>query len=86
MLKLYLLGRPYVEVDGAEIHLSRRKNLALLAYLALAAEPRRREELTALLWPELDAHHAQTALRRDLWVLRNSVGKDALLVTHEAVG
>lgn len=86
MLKLYLLGRPYVEVNGEEIHLSRRKNLALLAYLVRVAEPRRREELTALLWPELDAHHAQTALRRDLWVLRNTVGDDALDVTHEAVG
>ncbi|MEZ4658221.1 MAG: BTAD domain-containing putative transcriptional regulator [Caldilineaceae bacterium] len=86
MLKLYLLGRPYVEIEGAEIHLSRRKNRALLAYLALAAEPRRREELTALLWPELDTPHAQTALRRDLWVLRKAVGDDALEVTHDAVG
>lgn len=86
MLKLYLLGRPYVEVDGVEIHLSRRKNLGLLAYLARAAEPRRREELIMLFWPELDARHAQTALRRDLWVLRNTVGNAALIVTNETIG
>ncbi|MEZ4867222.1 MAG: BTAD domain-containing putative transcriptional regulator [Caldilineaceae bacterium] len=86
MLKLFFLGRPYIEIDGAEIELGRRKNLALLAYLALATEPRRREELTALLWPELDAYHAQTALRRDLSVLRNALGNGALVVHRDVVG
>ncbi|MEZ4680708.1 MAG: BTAD domain-containing putative transcriptional regulator [Caldilineaceae bacterium] len=66
--------------------MSRRKNLALLAYLALANEPRRREELIALLWPELDAYHAQTALRRDLWVLKTALVESVLVATPHTVG
>ncbi|MCB0125180.1 MAG: hypothetical protein KDE58_23160, partial [Caldilineaceae bacterium] len=85
MVKLFFLGRPYIEVHGQEVHLSRRKNLALLAYLALKAEPCRREELMALLWPELDTYHAQTALRRDLWVLRSTLAASQLVATTETV-
>ena len=86
MHKLYFLGRPYVEIDGTEVALSRRKNIALLAYLALVAEPRRRAELIALLWPELDTYHAQTALRRDLWVLKQTLDNRGLIVSHDSVG
>ena len=35
-LALYLLGPPRIELDGEEIHVGRRKMVALLAYLATA--------------------------------------------------
>ena len=37
-LALYFLGPPRVYVDGSAVRIGRRKELALLAYLALEAE------------------------------------------------
>ena len=86
MLKLFLLGRSYVELDGKEVYLSRRKNLALLAYLALTDERHSREEIATLLWPELDSLHSLTALRRDLHVLRKSLGDFGLVASRQVIG
>ena len=50
-LKLYLLGTPRFTLDKEEIGIGRKKALALLCYLAVKAEPQRRDTLAALLWP-----------------------------------
>lgn len=60
-------------------HQARRA--ALLAYLA-AAVPRgahRRDKLLALFWPELDQAHARAALNQAVYVLRATLGEDALV-------
>ncbi len=58
------------------------KAVALLAYLALRGVDGRylrRDQLVALLWPELDQAHARTALRKAVHVIRAVLGADVLL-------
>ncbi len=73
-LRLYFLGSPRVELDGAPVDLQRRKTLALLAYLAVSGRPHTRDALAALFYPELDQRRARAYLRRDLAVLNTSLG------------
>lgn len=57
------------------------KHLALLVYLAVQAQQgfQRRDSLAAMFWPDLDAHHARSALRKALHFIRATVGAPALL-------
>ena len=65
-------------VDGTSIQsvLAQPKRLALLAYIATArpSEPRRRDTLLGIFWPELDQTRARAALRQALHHLRRSLG------------
>jgi len=72
-LALHLLGPPCLELDGEEIHISRRKAVALLAYLAVTGLPHSRDSLATLLWPELDQSTARARLRRALAALREAL-------------
>jgi len=56
------------------------KRVALLAYLAAAIPrgPQRRDKLLALFWPELDEPHARAALNQAVYVLRASLGEQAI--------
>lgn len=74
-LALYLLGSPRIEADGVLIHLGRRKSVALLAYLAAATQPISRDELAALLWPDLDQQAARAMVRHSLTTLNRTIGK-----------
>jgi serine/threonine-protein kinase len=90
MIEFRVLGGLTLRDDGREVTriLVQPRRLALLAFLA-AAFPRRfhrRDTLLALFWPELDEHHARTALRQALHVLRGSLGARAVLARgHEEV-
>ena len=72
-LRLFFLGPPRVELDGAPVDLQRRKTLALLVYLAVSGKPHTRDALAALFYPELDQRRARAYLRRDLAVLNTSL-------------
>jgi ABC-type transport system substrate-binding protein/DNA-binding SARP family transcriptional activator len=85
-LALFLLGSPRVEVNGKEIHIGRRKALALLAYLAVTGERHRRDSLAALLWPEYDQSRARADLRRTLSLLNRILGEGWLDVDRETAG
>jgi DNA-binding SARP family transcriptional activator len=71
------------------------KRLALLAFLAAATPtgPHRRDTVLALLWPELDVHHARAALRQALFQLDQGlvhgvvrrVGNEELSISDEFV-
>src|SRR4051812_5031515 len=69
--------------SGGELRavLVQPKRLALLVYLALAGAHRfrRRDTLTALFWPDVDADHARGALRQALRFLRGELGPAALV-------
>ena len=78
-VSLYLFGPPRIENDGAPVAVSRRKALALLAYLAADGRAHSREHLAALLWPEWDGSAARTALRRVLVTAKKAVGPGALM-------
>lgn len=64
--------------DGQEQRavLTHPKRVALLVYLTATLPHRfhRRDSLLALLWPELDQHHARAALRQALHGLRQALG------------
>jgi predicted ATPase/DNA-binding SARP family transcriptional activator len=84
-IKLFLLGSPRVELDGNPVDLDTRKAVALLAYLAVTGEGRRRETLAVLLWPDYDHPHAMGALRRTLSSIRKTLGERSLEVSREKI-
>lgn len=85
MLRLFLFGPPRLERNGRPLTITRRKGLALLAYLAITRQPQSRESLAALLWPEQDQSSALSNLRRDLSRLRRELPEDILLVDRSTL-
>ncbi|MCU0497726.1 MAG: NB-ARC domain-containing protein [Anaerolineae bacterium] len=75
-MQLLLLGTPrLLHADGTALHLERRKAFALLAYLAVTAQPHTRESLAALLWGDHDHTRAAAYLRNTLWTINKSLGE-----------
>ena len=84
-VRLWLFGPPRLELEGRDIKLSRRKSLALLAYLAVTGEAQRRESLAALFYPDFDQGSARSALRRDLSELNTALGHSWLASDRDSV-
>ena len=86
--RLSLLGAPSVERDGAPLALGSRKNVALIAYVAVTnpSGAHSREALTTLLWPEFEPSRARAGLRRTLSELKKALSGDLLVVDRESVG
>ena len=84
VIELRLLGPLQISDSagrGTAALLRRSRRTALLAFLA-GATPRglhRRDKLVALFWPESDTAHARAALNQALYVLREALGKDAII-------
>lgn len=78
MLRLYLFRVPRIENSAQPVPLRRSKALALLAYLATIRQPQDRETLLALLWPEFDLDSARNNLRRELSLLKTTLGDNIL--------
>ena len=72
--RLSLLGAPCLERDGVPLGLGARKNVALIAYLAVTGVSHSREALITLLWPELEPSRARGGLRRNLSELKKALG------------
>ena len=85
-LRLSLLGPPRLERDGVPLEFDTRKNVALVAYLAVTGESHTREALVTLLWPELEPSRARAGLRRNLSTLKKALGGEWLLVDREMIG
>ena len=85
-LRLFLLGSPRLERDEVPVEFRYRKNVALLAYLAVGGETHTRESLIALLWPEFEPNRARAGLRRNLSTLRRTLGEGWLAADRETVG
>ena len=83
---LYLLGPPRLERGGKSLHISRRKVVALLAYLAMETGSHSRDALATLLWPEQDQSTARAYLRRALSELNRALGEDVLVIDRESAG
>lgn len=67
-----------IDVDNGQVRSPKR--LALLAYLALAADGfRRRDQIVGLLWPDQSQEAARAQLRKAVHVLREGLGSDAIL-------
>src|SRR4051794_5331358 len=84
-LQLFVLGPPRLERDGRPLELHLRRALALLVYLAMTRQPRSREILAALLWPESDEREARARLRRTLHRLSQDIGDDVVLGDGDAL-
>lgn len=85
-VKLFLLGAPYLAVDGQVVEIQRRKVLALFSYLAVTSQPHRRDTLATLLWPDSGQSQARAALGRHLSELRDLVGSDHVQADRETIG
>ena len=72
-IRVLLLGTPKILVDGADKTPSRRKAVALLAYLMLRNKPENREHLATLLWPNTTSSQSLGSLRNALSAL-NKIG------------
>jgi DNA-binding SARP family transcriptional activator/tetratricopeptide (TPR) repeat protein len=81
---LRTLGALRLEGAAGDVRSLRRKERLLLAFLARAAAPVPRSELTALLWGRNEEGRARQSLRQALLGLRRLLG-DALEVGSEAV-
>jgi DNA-binding SARP family transcriptional activator len=84
-LKLFFLGPPRVELDGAPVEFQRRKAVALLIYLAVSGQAHARDALATLFWPDQSQSRARAYLRRDLAVLNTSLNGEWLEADRETV-
>ncbi|HSF83312.1 MAG TPA: tetratricopeptide repeat protein [Anaerolineales bacterium] len=84
-LKVYVLGAPRLELDGAPLALDRNKALALLVYVAVTRQAHTRQSLATLFWPEYDQSKALAYLRRALWTLNSALGEGWLHSDRETV-
>ena len=85
-LRLYFLGPPRIEKDSIAVEISRRKAIALVAYLAVSGSSHSRDVLATLLWPEYDQTRARAALRRDLSLLNKAFSKGWFEAEREKIG
>jgi DNA-binding SARP family transcriptional activator/pimeloyl-ACP methyl ester carboxylesterase len=76
--RLSLLDVPRLERGSDPMPVTRRKTMAILAYLAVTGTAHSRDELATLFWPENDQSSALANLRRELSRLRLILGTDAL--------
>ena len=75
-LELSLLGTMQAKLNGSPVTaFGTDKTRALLAYVFVeGSQPRRRETLTGLLWPDQPEESARTSLRQALYKLRQILG------------
>ena len=71
--------------EEADALVRQSKRLAVLAYLALSTADgfRRRDQITAFFWPELDQAQARTYLRKALYGIREGLGMEVFLTRGE---
>jgi DNA-binding SARP family transcriptional activator len=84
--RVFLLGSPYVTVDGQAVEFRRKKALGVLAYLALSpAYSARRDTLLSLFWPEHDEEYARAGLRRTLAAITETAVRPWLVADRQTV-
>src|SRR6478672_5644934 len=88
MLSLRLFGG--LDLAGPDGPVSgraaQRRRLALLAVLAVArGRPVTRDKLVALLWPDADSERSRHALADSVYVLRDALGDDVIIVNGDAL-
>jgi DNA-binding SARP family transcriptional activator len=84
--RLTLFGRFELSGPRGPIHLSSKKLIALVAFLACSApRPQAREKLMTLLWGSHFDTQARQNLRQALSRLRRALGDDALVSTGESI-
>ncbi len=80
-----VLGEFAVEVNGQTVEggiSARSRTRELLAYLAIYPEGRRREEITADLWPEAEAGQEKTLIQVTLHRLRHALFSELVIAAE----
>jgi DNA-binding SARP family transcriptional activator len=85
MLTVRLLGPPELLLDQRSLTALRRKNRALVYYLAAHAQALTRDHLLTLFWPDYERRAAQRILRAMLHELRKQLGA-TLLADDDRLG
>ncbi|MGE5375208.1 MAG: AfsR/SARP family transcriptional regulator, partial [Bacteroidota bacterium] len=75
VLEIRLFGAPRLSLDGSGVEGLRRKNRALLYYIAAQRGTTRREKLLTFLWPDHERPAALSILRTMIHDLRRSLGE-----------
>lgn len=81
-MKLFLFGVPRLQINGACVHVGRRKSMALLAYLAMSKKAQNRADLAAMFWPDHDRAAALASERQAIALLNKILGAEIL--EHDA--
>jgi hypothetical protein len=63
MLSVTLFGAPQLSIDAQPLDMIRRKNRALMFYIAAHERPVTRDQLLVVFWPDHDRAAAQQTLR-----------------------
>src|SRR5262245_29795270 len=74
-LSVILLGPPQLLLNGQRLERLRRKNRALVYYLAAHDKPLTRDHLLAFFWPDHERAAGQQTLRTMLHDLRKHLGE-----------
>src|ERR671923_2451583 len=83
-LEIHLFGTPRLLLNGGVVDKIRRKNRALVYYLAAHHQPVTRENLLAFFWPDHERAAAQPILRTMIHDLRKNLG-EAIQVDDQSI-
>ncbi|HUF50383.1 MAG TPA: BTAD domain-containing putative transcriptional regulator [Longimicrobiales bacterium] len=85
--RLFVLGGASIEGDRGPIagRAAQRRRLALLALLAANRRGMSRDKLIGYLWEEADTDRARRVLSEAIYVIRKSLGEDAVLTVGDEV-
>lgn len=75
MIKLNLLGKPNIEIDGKAVDVSLKKSEAILYYIGVQKRVTR-SELVTLIWADTDEQTAKKNLRNSLYRLKKDLDLD----------
>lgn len=85
MLTIRLLGAPTIELAGESVHITRKKALGLLAYLAVRRQLTTREAAAALLWEDSDTARGLAYVRNAIWEINKAIGEEWLIVEDDTL-
>ena len=86
VIRVHLVGRVAVEVDGAAVSLPPGRATELLAWLAAHPGMHPRSQVAPVFWPDVPDATARASLRTALWSLRKVLGDGVLTLDRNAVG
>jgi DNA-binding SARP family transcriptional activator/tetratricopeptide (TPR) repeat protein len=85
MLRVQLFGAPQIRLCDQPLDALRRKNRALMYFIAAQAHPVSRDQVLARFWPDHERGAAQQVFRTMLHEIRKSLG-DSLIVDRDMLG
>ncbi|HLO16234.1 MAG TPA: BTAD domain-containing putative transcriptional regulator, partial [Anaerolineales bacterium] len=80
-----MFGSPQIKRGNEQISIQRRKDLALLIYLALTSRPQSRDTLATMLWQDQTQTEARSNLRKSLSRLKLLLGEVSIITTQDQV-